>query len=334
MKTSKFLLALSVNCMVGLVLATATDWNPIACMAGVNIAGAAMFQVKQAFGVTLFDGLAVEVWLPDVMEGFYPTASFLNGARDMSALVNNDKINLAEAGADPTVMKNNTNYPIGANVATDTPLEVALDFYDTDSTIVRNAIAVELAYDQRSLYTKKHQKALRARFARDAAFAYAPAGANATNQIISMGAGDSVIDGIIDLRLGYKKLVEDEEADLHLVLCPEHEAAIQKENKTLYKDLMANPGTKYMGFSIWSFGRNPIYVTATSQKAAFGTAYSAGTHKNSSFAFMGGEVMKAQGTFKMFSTLNDPAQKGDVFNFQMRGLVSSLRGKYAAAILK
>ena len=62
----------------------------------------------------------------------------------MSSLVNNDVINFVEAGADPAVLKNNTTYPISATVASDTPLSVTLDYYDTESTIVRNAIAVEL----------------------------------------------------------------------------------------------------------------------------------------------------------------------------------------------
>jgi hypothetical protein len=111
-------------------------------------------------------------------------------------------------------------------------------------------------------------------------------------------------------------------------------AKIAKEDKQLYKALMAKPGDSYFTFRIWSYSKNPIYISATGVKAALGAAYVDGTHKYASFAFMGSEVMKAQGTFKMFSTLNDPAQKGDVFNFQMRALVSSMRGKYSGAILQ
>jgi hypothetical protein len=333
MKTSKFLAALLFNCMVGLIVSTVFGLNPAACMAVTNLAGAAIYQVNHQFGTSLFDGLAAEVWLPDVMEDFYPVNSFLQGARDLSSLVDNDKINFAEAGADPTVMKNNTNYPVGNNVAGDTPKELALDYYDTDSSIVRNAVAVELAYDQRALYTKKHQKALLKRLGMDAAFAYAPQVANASNPVLNLGAGDGIIDGVIDLQSNYNGF-DDDGTDRHLVLCPAHIAAIAKEDKQLYKALMAKPGETYYGFKIWTYSKNPIYVAATGQKAAFGAAFVGGTHKLASFSFLGSEVMKAQGSFKMFSTLNDPAQKGDVFNFQMRALVSSMRGKYSGAILK
>lgn len=333
MRTSKFLQALLLNCLTGFVMAAITGWNPFLCAAIVNAAGAAMHFISQKSNIVLFDGLAVEVWLPDVMNQFYPSNHFLTAARDLSSLVDNNKINLAEAGADPNVFKNNTVYPVGANVAQDVPLEVALDYYDTDSSIVRNAIAVELAYDQRLLYTNKHQKALLKRFGMDAAFAYAPQQDSALNPVLSLAAGDAIIDAIIDLRAKYDTL-DDDGSDRHLVLCPSHLAKIAKEDKVLYKAIIAAEGGQMYGFKIWSYSKNPIYVAATNQKAAFGVAYVAGTHKYSSFSFIGSEVMKAQGSFKMFYFLNSPDQKGDVFNFQMRGTAMSLRGKYSGAILQ
>ena len=42
--------------------------------------------------------LHTEVWIRQILEGFYPDSSFLKYAHDLSKLVDNDKINLAEAG--------------------------------------------------------------------------------------------------------------------------------------------------------------------------------------------------------------------------------------------
>jgi hypothetical protein len=42
--------------------------------------------------------------------------------------------------------------------------------------------------------------------------------------------------------------------------------------------------------------------------------------------------MKAMGTTEMFATLKDPANKGDIFNFQMRFVALPLRAKYFASI--
>ncbi|MGN6604557.1 MAG: hypothetical protein ACTHK8_19010 [Ginsengibacter sp.] len=337
MKLSKFSLALFMNLLIGLFIATAFGLNPLACVAGVNAAGAVMHIVKTQSGIVFFDGLAQEIWLPDVKQDFYPDNSFLSEPQDMSELVDNDAINLAEAGIDPDVLVNNAAYPIAMTDAGDTALRLILDTYDTTSTVVRNAVALELKYDQRALYTSKHKKALLKKFGIDAAYAYAPTQADAAkhNTVLdaSADAADVILDRIIELQTAFNNVDADTEGRI-LVLNPNHAAIIAKEDKKLYKAFESAPGSKLFGFKIYMFTQNPIYIAATGVKAAKGTAFVQGTHLNASFAFMKDEVMKAQGTFKFFSKLNDPDNKGDVFNYQMRGLVSSIRNKYSAALLK
>jgi hypothetical protein len=339
MKTSKLLKNLLVIAMFAILLTPLVSQSPTAVVvtfAVLLVAGAVLYMVRvMNGGIALFDGLAPEVWLPLVKEDFYPSNSFLNGAQDMSALVNYDKINFAQAGADPNVLKNNTDYPIQATVVSDSPKAIELDYYDTESSIVRNAVAIELAYDQRALYADKHKKALLKRIGLDAAFAYAPVQNDNSkyNTVLNLGNGDGIIDAVIDLQKSYNAC-DDDGTQRNLVLCPEHMAMISKEDKVLYKSIMATAGAEFYGFRIWNYSKCPIYIGGTGVKAAFGAAFVEGTHKNSSFSFLKSEVMKAQGTMEMFSTLKDPAMKGDIFNFQMRALVSSLRGRYAGAILK
>ncbi len=335
MKLSKFLAAFLINAIIGLLFATGLSANPFVCIAAVNGAGAIMHVIKVKSGIVLFDGLAAEVWIPDVKDNFYPDSSFLSQAQDMSSLVDNDAINLAEAGIDPTVLKNNSTYPIAETDASDTPLRLVLDTYDTTSTVVRNAVALELAYDQRVLYTGKHKKVLLQKFGIDAAFAYAPASAAGTNQIIdaTADAAGVILDRIIELQTAYNNVDAPLEGRI-LVLDPNHAAIIAKEDKLLFKSFENTPGSNLFGFKVYTFSRNPIYIKSSVTKAAQGTAFVGATHAKSSFAFLKDEVMKAQGTFKLFSTLNSPSHKGDVFNFQMRGLAKSIRNKYMAAIIK
>lgn len=335
MKLSKFFQALLVNAIIGLVFATAFVVNPLLSISCVLLAGVVMHKVKKESGIVLFDGLAQEIWLPDIKDNFYPESSFLSEPQDMSSLVDNDAINLAEAGIDPTVLKNNVAYPIAETDASDTPLRMVLDTYDTTSTVVRNAVALELAYDQRQLYTSKHKKALLLKFGIDAAYAYAPSAVAATNPIIDAtgDAADVILDRIIELQTAYNNLDAPAEGRI-LVLDPNHAAIIAKEDKKLYKSFESSAGAMLFGFKIYTFNRNPIYIKASTTKAALGTAFVGATHAKSSFAFLKDEVMKAQGTLKLFSTLNSPSHKGDVFNFQMRGLATSIRGKYKAAIIK
>lgn len=344
MKNSKLLQNVLFNCLIGFVLSFVIGVNPAIGAAAVNGVGLAMHVVKHGSifqassiysGVTFFEGLAAEVWIPLVIENPYPDASFLNAATDMSALVDNDSINLAEAGADPDVLKNNTVFPIPDAVAEDTPLKISLNVYDTTSTIVRNAIAVELAYDQRLLYANKHKKALAKRIGMDAAYSFAPAEASSEdfNTILNLAANDSMIDAIIDLQKAYNDFDDDGTAR-NLVLNPNHMAKIAKEDKVLYKSIMAEKGATFYGFRIWTYSQNPLYITADEVKAAYGVAYNPAIHKRSSFAFIGSEVMRATGTTEMFSRLKDPDVKGDKFNFQQRALVLPLRNKFQGAILQ
>jgi len=298
-------------------------------------AGAVQHLLNVKFGVCFFDALAPEVWLPILMENPYPNASFLQAATDLSGLVDNDSINLAEAGADPDVLVNNTTYPIPETDAGDNPLRITLNTYDTTSTVVRNAIAVELKYDQRAYYVNKHKKSLAKKMGIDAAYLYAPAANDDSrfNKIIGLAANDSVIDGIIDMQVAYATYDADSE-DLNMVLDPIHMGMIAKEDKVLYKAIQAKPGEVFYGFKTWTYSKNPFYLSANNTKAAKGAAFVDGTHKRSTFFFAGSEVMSCLGTYDMFSLLKSPAHKGDVFNFQVRALAQTLRNKFQGALLK
>ena len=325
------------NLIIALIVATmigASVRETVVLFIGIYSIGVLMYvTAKNSGGRLAFDGLAVEAWIPLVMEDFYPSNSFMTAAYDMSGMVDNDKINFAEAGADPSVLKNNTSFPIAANVAEDQPLAVELDTYDTDSTVVRNAIAIELAYDQRALYAAKHKKALMKKIGLDAAYAYAAASHAGTNTVLDLGNNDSMIDAVIDMQKAYNEF-DDDGTNRVLVLSPKHLADIAKEDKVLYKAIMAEPGSVFYGFKVFTYSQTPLYIYATKTKAAQGVAYDSDIHKPSSITFLGDEVMKAQGTVKLFSQLNDPDIKGDKFNFQMRFLAKTLRNKYAGAILK
>lgn len=332
MKNNKLLTGVAFNILAGFAIALIAGIAPIA---GIGIAMSAGYAMHKVNNGVAFDGLAKEVWIPLVKEDFYPSTNFLSAATDMSSLVNNDAINYAEAGADPAVLKNNTTYPVGSTDASDSPKAVDIDYYDTESTVVRNAVAIELAYDQRLLYANKHKKALLKKITNDAAYAYSPTQNSSVNKntVLNLESGDSVIDAVIDLQRAYNDVDADMD-DRNLILSPIHMAYIAKEDKVLYKSIMAEPGNTFYSFKIWNSSQLPIYVAATGVRAAQGAAFVNGTHKYASVGFMGSEVMKAMGTVEMFSKLKDPDIKGDKFNFQMRFLAAALRDKFRCAILK
>lgn len=282
----------------------------------------------------LMSGLQKEIWTDILLEKFYPNGSFLSTVRDMSALVENNKINLAEAGANPDVLVDNTSYPIATSTRTDTALELPLKTLDTTSTIVRNLEAMEVSYDKVASVLSGHKAELLKVATRLAAWNYAPS-ANATNTpvlaatgAVSNGNRKLTISDVLKMMVAFNNLDVPSDGRI-LVLNPQHEADLLEEDLLLYKTAMMSG--KLFGFQLFSTSATPRFNAETGAKVAY-AAVSGATDTISSVAFHKDEVMKAMGTIEMFSTLKDPANKGDIFNFQMRFCALPLRSKYIGAI--
>ena len=109
-----------------------------------------------------------------LMEGFYPSRTFLARSVDMTAMVEYNKINLAEAGVAPEVLVDNTTFPVPTASRTDVALELPLHTFDTKNTVVRNVEAMELAYDKMDSVVRQHRNTLQAKTAAFAANSWAP----------------------------------------------------------------------------------------------------------------------------------------------------------------
>lgn len=335
MKQTFSLKGLMLNIVAGLMLALAFGLSPLTGMAITAVLAIGKKVLCDAAGYALFVDLAPEVWTSDIKDNFFPDTSFMSEPSDFSYAVNADAINMAEAGADPSVLKNNTTYPVSSADAGDTPIRKVLDYYDTTTTVVRNAVAVELNYNQRQLYTNKHKRVLLQKISNDGAYAYAPTSNAALTPVIN-ASGDNanvILDRIIELQTAFNNMDVPTEGRI-LVMHPNHIGIIAKEDKQLFKSFEAKPGSMLFGFKVYQYSANPLYITATGVKAAQGVAFNAGTHSRCSFAFTKDETMKAMGTLTMFSLLSDPGLKGDSFNFQQRAFVDKIRNRYVGAILK
>ena len=76
-----------------------------------------------------------QIWIAMLMEGFYPDRTFLTRSVDMTAMVEYNKINLAEAGVAPDVLIDNTEFPVPTASRTDVALELPLHTFDTKNTV-------------------------------------------------------------------------------------------------------------------------------------------------------------------------------------------------------
>ena len=283
-------------------------------------------------------GLNKEIWLPEIKEDFYADDMFLSEARDMSAFVQNDKINLAEAGVNPNVLINNTTYPVPVAQRGDTPLSLELDTYDTENTLVRNSEQAELSYDKRTSILFGHRQALRMKFMEKAIHAYAPASDGEFTPVIAASGGDDssgvkelTFEDILDLENRFDEAELPSEGRV-LVLSTRHKSQLKKQDLKLYKAIF-NVGADFGGFKIYSLARKrmPLFNRTNGSKVAFGAASSA-TDTIGSIAFHKDEVMRSQGTLDMFADLKNPKERGDILGFQMRGLALPIRGKGVGAI--
>lgn len=276
-----------------------------------------------------------EIWIEALKEGFIPDTSFLGDSVDMSQFVDHDKIHLAEAGINPNVLIDNTNYPVATAQRADTPLELALHTFDTENTVVRNIEQKTTAYDKVASVVRGHKTALLKKEAAFAAHNWCPTkDGEFTPVLVTVGAvnrhGYKAVsfEDILAIISKYRVLDVDM-STLVAVLHPFHHADLLAEDKKLYKEILSTGSI--FGVKTRSFSNTPIFDTTTGQKKAMASA--AGDNDAiSSLIYCKDEVMRAVGTTDAFITEKDPGARGDILGYQQRFTALPIRGKYIGAI--
>lgn len=281
-----------------------------------------------------------QIWIKQLLTNFYPEATFLNYARNFDSLVEYDIINLAEAGLDPKVLINNTTYPINVVERQDKPISLELDLFETENTLVRYPDEVERSYDKMESVLYGHRMTLQSGTQSKAAHAYAPSEDSENTPVLTTsgevndyGFKMITIKDILKLKTRYDLLNYPAEGRC-LVLDPRHTEDLILQDSKSFKDItdFVNGKPKRMlGFNIMEYTNNPKYVSDTMEKAPFDTvtpnlAYS-------TFSFHTAEVMKAEGSNKMYETKDDPRLRASIVGFDKRFIALPLRNKGIGAIV-
>jgi len=286
--------------------------------------------------------LRKEVWVKQLQENWYPESSFLSYVKDFTPLVDNDAINMQEAGIDPEVLINNTTYPIAIAQRTDAAIKITLDLFETKNTLVRNPDVIEYSYDQLESVLMGHRNTLRSSTAQKAAHAFAPA-ANSTFTPVIKTTGEATAGGLRQ-RLNIEDILTMKEnfdvldipfEDRFLVLHPSHLTDLILQDTKIFKDItdiVNGLPKRFAGFNMLQFSKPAIYNTTTMQKKAFG-AVPAVTDGFCSFAYYKPEVMKADGLVKMYKRDNDPEERGTIVGFDKRFIALPIRNKGIGAIV-
>jgi len=284
-------------------------------------------------------GLRQEVWIKQIKERFYPDSSFLNYVKDFSPLVDNDALNLAEAGIDPKVLVNNTTYPIAVVKRDDKPIRIELDLFETENTLVRRPEVIEYAYNQLESVLMGHRNTFKATTGAKAAHAYAPDEDTDETPIVQT-TGDAykgrkrlTIEDILLL----KERFDNADIPLEerfLVLHPSHLTDLILFDVKAFKsitDFVNGQPNRLAGFGMLQFSKM-AYYDSTLKKKAFGSAVIDGD-AFCSLAFQSGEVMKADGDVHMYARENDPEERGAIVGFDKRFVALPIRNKGIGAIV-
>lgn len=281
-----------------------------------------------------------EIWISQILEGFYPDDSFLQKPVNYSAFVENDRLHIAAAGIDPKVLVNNTTYPIKSVNRDDSDNEIVLDKFETENTIVRRPDAIEYSYDKLESVIRQHRATLRKSVAMKAIHAYAPASDTTDTPVIlttGLTVGGRKRMTFADI-LTLKERFDEAEIPLeerYLVLHPKHVSDLLLEDIELFKDLTNikdGEPFKFAGFGCFSFAQMPTYKTETMvlKKVPFEEEK---TEQFASVAFYAKEVMKADGDIYMYASEDDPNERATIVGFDKRFVALPIRGKGIGAIV-
>jgi len=284
-----------------------------------------------------------EVWISDLMENLIPDESWMSELRDLSSFVENNKLHIGEAGAMPAVTEDNSSWPLTTgSTRTDTDNAKSLKTYDTANQILRNAEAVELAYDKRQSIILNHKNALRKKISTTAAWNICPDAHSAGEKILMATTGLAYTDGISKKRLKFSDVLDmQKELDTLdipregrvAVFNPQHLADLMLEDLVLYK--MVIQSGQVFDFKLYRFNGTPYYAASAAgtigAKIALSTAYAAASHGLASVFFHKQEAFKAIGEADMYINEHSPTERGDVIGFQVRALVETMRSQYKFA---
>lgn len=323
-------LSMGVELTVGIAIAIA-----ISLLMGV---------VNHKYHNSLRAGLLKEIWLAQIMEKFYAEAGHLVRSKDLSSFVDNNTINLADAGVDPEVLVNNNTYPIPFAERTDTPIALPLNRYTTEGTVVRNPDQVERSYNMMESHVYGHRNKLIETTAAHATHAWTPNADGAFTPILqatgatsSTGTGKKALTlkDIAKAQYRLDKLKVPAKGRI-LVLCPEHRADILAEDINLFKaftNLKVGEVLPLFGFDVYFTQLTAIFNRSTGVKKAFNAAAAPSTDTYSSLFYHEGEVMRADGTLDMNDEERKVTEGGTIINFEKRFLGLSIREKYNGAII-
>lgn len=319
--------ALLFNIIVGSMLGVMMGYGAmsgavVACLLAIAFGG---FMPKGA----ACEGVLREVWTGELIKSLraYLDDSWLRGIPDQSNIAQNNVIHMVDVGADPTVLINNTTYPLDVEELEDGDKTFSLDKFQTKVVPVTDDELYARSYDMMVRVKESCANAITDSKLAKAAHALCPnRNTDKTPVLVTTGARDSVT-GRIKLCMNdvvRAKSVLDRLGvpanGRRLVLCPDHVNDLLESEQSFREQYNINraDGTvgRLYGFDIFESNHTPTYSTL-GVKNGVGAVPKTGEFK-CSFAFYVPRVFKATGTTKMYYSAaeNDPEQQRNLISYR------------------
>lgn len=276
----------------------------------------------------------------EMIKQFRHDNSWMSELKSKNNWVNNDVIKIPKQGNAPSVLINNTVYPILSANREDSHVVLSLNKYDTTNTIVTEDELYALPYEKVSDVQVQHREELEDVTAAHALHSLAPLADSATTPVVTCtgtavgGRLTLTSKDVINLKNKLDKLKVKKQGRI-LVLCSDHVADLLNEDRTFYQQYhSAKDGTlstNYYGFKIYEATNTPTY-DGSSEKVPFGAA--AGT-KVASICFHKDWAVKASGNMKRFARPAelDPENRQNTIGFQTWFIGLPIRDEGVGALI-
>lgn len=279
--------------------------------------------------------LLTQAFSKDIQEALYPDNEFYKNSIDDSAYVNNDTVNLPQAGSAPGTQKNRTTIPATATKRSDTAEDYKIDEFTTDPIYIQDSEELVVSYNKRKSILAQHQDKLNLEIANNFAYVWANGLTVATNIVRTSGAIETAplvpaatgnrkrfvkadlinifnIMNRMDIpmtgRLGV--LPADMYADLLVI--EEFVSAEKIGESALKKGIVG----RLFGFDIYMRSSVLSFTSAAAVRAP-GEA-GAATDNAGGLFWHPNFVRRAEGSVKVYSDLDNPLYYGSIFSAMVR----------------
>ena len=275
-------------------------------------------------------GVYVEVWTRQVVEHYTHAmeGTFLDGVPDFSQYAQNDVIHLSDVSGDPSVLIDNTTYPLDIEELEDGDVSIKLSKFETKAASITDDELEAIAYDKMALVKTRHGDKLSEGMLDKAIHAFAPT-EHTTETPVLLTTGDPDEDGrrkltrvdVISLRRKLDKLGIPKKGR-RLVLCSDHIADLLECDQKFqgqYHDYSTGVIAKMYGFEIYEAVNCPLFDWTTKKKKSFGAVATANDFEASVFFYVP-RMFKCKGSNKMYHSeaKNDPIYKRNLVSFTAR----------------